>query len=213
MSGTRSLNMEKRRSRILEQARKMLAAGGFDALNLRELADISGITVPTIYNLIGNKAEVLKALVMGAFTTFEEALEEKLPCPSAELPALMMATFVQMIVQDEAYYRATVLASEALEFEPEGHYHYGFAHNPLRKYFNNLCQDAINEGLLKGDIDSALLVEQMIVNHQVALHRWAHYTISLDELRREALKGFYITLAADAADGFHESIVTRLMEL
>ena len=35
MSDTRTSNMEKRRERILEQARTMLAEGGFDALNLR----------------------------------------------------------------------------------------------------------------------------------------------------------------------------------
>ncbi len=213
MLGTRAANMEKRRSRILEQARKMLAAGGFDALNLRELADISGITVPTIYNLIGNKAEVLKALVMGAFATFEVSLEDKLPCRTEELPAVMMSTFAQMMGQDEAYYRATVLASERLELEPEGRYRYGFEHNPLRKLSDKLCQDAKEEGLLRGDIDSAVLVEQMIANHQMALRDWAHHAISLDQLRRQALRGFYIALAADAGDDFHESIVAQLMEL
>ncbi|MFC1579066.1 TetR/AcrR family transcriptional regulator [Pseudomonadota bacterium] len=126
MPDTRTSNMEKRRERILEQARKMLAEGGFDALNLRDLAVRSKITVPTIYNLVGNKAEVLKALVMGGFATFEARLDSRLPCPTEELPALMMQTFAEVVGGDEDAFRATALASERLENESDVHGDYGF---------------------------------------------------------------------------------------
>ena len=92
MPDTRTRNMEKRRERILEQARKMLAEGGFEALNLRDLADVSGVTVPTLYNLIGNKAEILRALVLGGFAEYEAEMEGMTPT-TEELPALMVSTF------------------------------------------------------------------------------------------------------------------------
>jgi len=205
--------MEKRRERILEQARKMLAEGGFDALNLRCLAEVSGITVPTIYNLIGNKAEVLKALVMGAFADFETSLESKLPCPTEQLPALMMSTFADLIARDEGYYRATALANERLENESDEHNDYGFKRAPLRKYAGKLCRDAREEGRLRGEIDSELLVEQMIRNHQVAFRDWAHHVISLEELRKQSLSGFYIALAADAVDDFRNDLAAELKKL
>ena len=213
MSETRTRNMEKRRERILLQARTMLAEGGFEALNLRELAEISGVTVPTIYNLIGNKAAVLKALVLGAFVDFERALEEKLPCATASLPALMAATFAQMISLDEHYYRSTALASERVEIESDGNEDYGFKRGPLRKYAGKLCSDALREGLLRGDIAGEVLVEQMISNHQVAFRDWAHHVISLDELRKQTLRGFYIALAADAVDNFRSYIARELQQL
>lgn len=213
MSDIRTLNMEKRRERILEQARKMLAEGGFDALNLRYLAEASDITVPTIYNLIGNKAEVLKALVMGAFADFEASLENRLPCPTEELPATMMSTFVEMIARDESYYRAAALASERLENESDEHGGYGFKRGPLRKFAGRLCRSAREEGLLLGEIDSELLVEQMIGNHQVAFRDWAHHVISLDELEKQSLRGFYIALAADAVSGFRDNLAVRLKKL
>jgi AcrR family transcriptional regulator len=205
--------MEKRRERILEQAQKMLADGGFDALNLRDLAELSGITVPTIYNLIGNKAEVLKALVMGVFATFETTLESKLPCPTEQLPALMMGTFTQMVGSDEDAYRATALASERLENESDERGDYGFKRAPLRKFAGKLCQDARDEGLLRGAIDSDVLVEQMIGVHQVAFRDWAHRVISLEELGRQSLRGFYVALAADAEDGYRDRIAAALRRL
>lgn len=213
MPDTRTQNMEKRRERILQQARKMLADGGFDALNLRELAEESGITVPTIYNLIGNKAEVLKAMVMGTFADFEALLADKPPRSTAQLPALLMRTFATMIAEDEGYYRAAALASEQLENESGERSNYGFKRAPLRKFAGQLCREAAREGLLKGAIDSAQLVEQMIGNHQIAFRDWAHHVITLDELVKQSLRGFYIVLAADAEDDYRETLVIALKEL
>ena len=213
MSDARAQNMEKRRERILKQARKMLAEGGFDALNLRDLAEVSGITVPTIYNLIGNKAEVLKTLVMGAFADYEASMEDRLPCPTEQLPALMMGTLTEMIARDEDYFRATALASERLENESDEHGDYGFKRAPLRKYAGQLCRDARAEGLLRGEIDSEQLVVQMICNHQIAFRDWAHRVISLEELRKQSLRGFYIALAADAQDAYRDRIAAQLKQL
>lgn len=213
MSDTRSLNMEKRRERILAEARQMLADGGFDALNLRDLAEVSEITVPTIYNLIGNKAEVLKALVMGAFADFEASMEEKLPCPTEERPALMMSTLVELMGGNEDAYRATALATERLEAESDEHGDYGFKRVPLRQYAGTLCADALEDGLLRGEIDSSVLVEQMIGNHQIAFRDWAHRVIPLEGLRKQSLRGFYLALAADAVDDYRARLVTELEKL
>ena len=51
--------MEARRHRILEAARGIIETQGYDTLTMRSLAVESGVTVPTIYNLIGNKEQVL----------------------------------------------------------------------------------------------------------------------------------------------------------
>lgn len=213
MSDTRTINMERRRERILEQARKILAEGGFDALNLRALAMVSAVTVPTIYNLIGNKAAVLKALVMGSFATFEAALETRLPCPTEKLPALMMSIFTEMTQREEDLYRATALAGERLENESEEHGDYGFKREPLMRYAGKLCADARAEGLLRGEIDGQLLAEQMIGNHQMAFRDWAHRVISLDELEKQTLRGFYIALAADAREDYRERLALELRKL
>ena len=71
MHTARSINKQKRRERILTEARTIIAERGFDAFNLRDLAERSALTVPTVYNLIGNKDEILKALILGAFADFE----------------------------------------------------------------------------------------------------------------------------------------------
>ena len=213
MPDTRTLNMEKRRERILVEARQMLAEGGFDALNLRDLAEVSEITVPTIYNLIGNKAEVLKALVMGAFADFEASLENKAPRPVQERPFLMMETFGELVRKDEDAFRATALATERLEVESDEGDDYGFKRAPLRNYFGTFCAEALEAGLLKGDIDAELLVALMIGNHQIAFRDWAHRVISLEDLQKQTLRGVYTALAADASDAYRKTLVQTLRRL
>ena len=53
--GPRSQQMAERRERILEAARGLVERGGYDGLTMRSLATASGVTVPTVYNLIGGK--------------------------------------------------------------------------------------------------------------------------------------------------------------
>jgi len=60
---TRSKNMAKRREAILREARVLIADEGFEALKIRDLAARAGLTVPTIYNLVGGKNEILTVII------------------------------------------------------------------------------------------------------------------------------------------------------
>jgi AcrR family transcriptional regulator len=205
--------MQRRRERILAEARAILAEQGFEALNLRDLADISEVTVPTIYNLIGNKEQVLQALMLGAFGDFEEELEQRLPCPAIELAELMGDTLQSLLARDEAFYRASALANERLESQPSQHGNSGIRRETLRRYMGYLCQVLLDDGLLKGQVSQELLVEQMVSLHQVAFRDWAHRLIDLREFRRTSLQGFYVTLAADATEEYHRQLIEALNQL
>ncbi len=213
MSETRTANMEKRRRRILTQARALISEGGFDTLNLRDLAAASDVTVPTIYNLIGNKTALLKALVMDTFADFEVLLEEQLPCPTGQVPELMMSTLVDMIAKNENFYRSSNLACIRLENEAENPNDYDLKRPTLLAFARKLCRDAKEEGLLRGKIDSESLIELMISNHQIAMRDWAYQMISLDEMRIQSLRGFYVGLAADAQDNFRDKLTRWLKAL
>jgi AcrR family transcriptional regulator len=58
---------EERKQRILEAARLLIADRGYDGVTMRELADKSLVSVPTLYNLFGGKSELLLAAVESYF--------------------------------------------------------------------------------------------------------------------------------------------------
>ena len=66
VSTLRDTNMRKRRERILHAARTLIATDGFEALNVRALAAAAGVTVPTLYNLIGRKEAIVVASLPAA---------------------------------------------------------------------------------------------------------------------------------------------------
>src|SRR5271166_5540453 len=75
LPATRLRNMDARRQRILDEACHLLAGGGTEGLTLRALAENSGVTVPTIYNLVGCKDQVVTSLIAAALDRLEEALQ------------------------------------------------------------------------------------------------------------------------------------------
>ncbi|MFM8940255.1 MAG: TetR/AcrR family transcriptional regulator, partial [Phenylobacterium sp.] len=76
-----------RRDRILAEARALLEAEGFDGLSLRKLAVQARVTVPTIYNLVGGKEQILLELTSDWVAGIEGALSaiaEERPLERAE---------------------------------------------------------------------------------------------------------------------------------
>ena len=58
---------EERKRRILEVARQLIAKHGYDGVTMRDLAEKSLVSVPTLYNLFGGKNELLLGAVESYF--------------------------------------------------------------------------------------------------------------------------------------------------
>lgn len=213
MSSTRQLNMQKRRDRILSEARKIISENGFEAFNLRDLADLSELTVPTVYNLIGNKDQILKELIAGAYAELDEKFSEHPAVTASELPATIAKIMIELLSTQEAYYRATAMASERMEGREEVFGKTGVMRTSLSNVTGNLCERALEDGLLKGNIRQQLMVEQMVPALQLAFRDWAYRLISLEEMRTTLLSALYVGLAADAVDAYRAEITSALTEL
>ncbi len=58
---------EARRAHILSVARDLIEGHGYEGVTMRHLAAASGVSVPTLYNLCGNKDELLHQAVTTGF--------------------------------------------------------------------------------------------------------------------------------------------------
>ena len=63
-----------RRQRILAAARRLIARGGWERLAMRDLATEARVSVPTVYSLVGGKAQLLSALVEAQLSEVARAL-------------------------------------------------------------------------------------------------------------------------------------------
>jgi AcrR family transcriptional regulator len=97
--------MAERRQRILAAARAIVAERGYEALTMRELAQKSRVTVPTLYNLIGGKEAVLAAAVEEQTARFLAAIERRESAsPAGRLLAVVEACARELLALP-AWYR------------------------------------------------------------------------------------------------------------
>jgi AcrR family transcriptional regulator len=101
--------MSERRARILAAARRLITDGGFEGLTMRQLAEVARVSVPTVYNLIGNKYLLLEALVKEQLGEAVAALA-KLPSnlTIAEYIELMPGVAHDVLLANPGYARALI---------------------------------------------------------------------------------------------------------
>ncbi len=211
VGSTRAINMEKRRQRILSVARATLARDGVEGLTVRKLAKEAGITVPTIYNLIGNKDDLLRRLLEELVSRAEQALSEVAEDNPIEATARVVGTLATLFAEDEDFCRAAFRAGQGLERS-------GSSSGALRiwqrsaRIAKRICLDASEAGLLRGDCDPVRIGERAYDSYRIAAIDWLDGVIDAAEFERNALIGFYLCLAADAVPRFRRALMSRIAE-
>ena len=209
---TRAINMEKRRQRILSVARTTVAREGVDGLTVRKLASEAGVTVPTIYNLIGNKDDLLRRLLDELVSRAERALKEVEEDDPIEATARVVGTLATLFAEEEDFCRAALRAGQGLERS-------GSKSSTLRiwqrsaQIAKRICLDASDAGLLRGDCAPERIGERAYDSYRIAAIDWLDAVIDVAEFERNALIGFYLCLSADAVPRFRRALMARIAEI
>lgn len=214
-TSTRSHNMAKRRQRILQHARAVVGTTGYAGLNLRSLAEAAGVTVPTIYNLVGNKRQILIELQAELMGELERKLDERRDSSALEMAEAIVMESTRMFATGDDSFRAALLAQEQLEQSDEGlpvtlprHLMRRSERLPERA-----CERGIEDGQLHGAIPPSTLAGQMFRSYRIACRDWAYRKIGIEQFKAQALLGVYVTLAADATDAFHAELLKKIHEV
>jgi AcrR family transcriptional regulator len=101
--------MAERRERILAAAREIIATSGYAAFSMRDLARHSRVTVPTIYNLIGSKDEVLFAAVEEQIARFVAGIEQAGDASPVEQILSVHQSCVRELLRLPRYYRSLLM--------------------------------------------------------------------------------------------------------
>lgn len=207
-NATRSANMSRRRERILATAREIIAESGFDALSIRELARRADITVPTIYNLIGNKAAVIAQLFDDTISPFEHLQYIGGDADPLGSPERFFDELIESLSDNESYHRAEFIARERLS---EAGDEMAIAiHQRVVQIAIEACEQARTAGLLRGSINARQLGELIDQQVRLAFHDWAHGGIDINTFKHRLLAGTYLCLAADASADYHAGFIEKL---
>jgi len=182
-----------RRERILEAAREIIAERGYEGLTMRDLAVLSRVTVPTLYNLVGGKDAVLFAAVEEQTERFVRAIESSRGrSPAAGAIAVADAS-VRELLRQPRYYRTllrllyTSDAAEPVSRE---------VNRALREQFADAIDALDQAGDLAAWIDRKTLAERLGAHLGLVSLEWAGGTYSAETFRAVALFDASTTLLA-----------------
>lgn len=208
---TRQVNKELRRQKILGVARELIASKGFDAFTISELADKSGVSIPTVHNLFGKKNDIVLELFRDLVARIDQVLAE----PDLVDPISSTEAFIDNLLElyssDEVFYRAAFLGGERL-----GLFEHEMSDGIFRKSLEvarRLCISARDNGYLEGNIGAAQMAEQLFNTQRMARQDWVSGYIGLEAYRKQVLLGMLITYAADATPEFHGQLCKKIEEL
>ena len=208
---TRQANKALRKQKILDEARELITSQGFEAFTLSELAQRAGVSIPTIHNLFGKKQEVFEALCGEMVVKVNEAVSDPDLTDPIDAVGVYIENLLALYQSDEAFYRAAFVAGERTGL---------FEHQLPTGIFNRslniarqICQNGVDHGYLKGDIDTDWLAEQLFGCQRLARQDWVNGYIDLERYRLQVLIGMYMTFAADATPAFRKRLLAGIDQL
>lgn len=211
-AGLRERNVEVRRQQILQAARVLLSRGGLAALSMRKLAEEASLSVNTLYNLWGNREEILRALTLDARDRMEPSLPKNASPddPIDYCRSLVRATVRETCRQHE-FFRPMILAW--LEGEIAGH---PSPVEPMAHSIHILSQ-VIRTARKRGFLERPLKPEQVAwqIHHgaQFASIQWALGRIDDAHFEARALYGLNLAFLGLVPEEHRPEIRTKLMGL
>jgi AcrR family transcriptional regulator len=211
----REANVAARRQRILESARSLLAQAGQDGLSMRRLAKEADLSVTTLYNLVGSREDILRALIEDSAEHFESTVT--VPESIGDSLARTMKAFdsvLDHLVADAAVLQPLIVANIATgygeELRKEEH---GLFLRGARNTVRQCLLDALAEGQIRDVVSLEFLEGQFYASLELALDRWAFGLVDEDELRVKGLWGAYLTLLAVASPENRPQLENELQKL
>lgn len=190
-----------RRERILSAARRIIEIEGVGSLTMRRLADEASLTPPTLYNLVGSREDILRALFVMALDALDARLAE-LPAQARgfERAVRIVTASVEIFTASPATYRPAIAAllSDHLENGPAPRAQATWSR--CRDLQTAACHQALDEGDLAGQIDSAWLGDEILTAYTAALRGWVMGDLSATQFRARALHGLFVCLLSDATE-------------
>ncbi len=195
--------MKRRRERILEAAREIIGQHGFEGLTMRQLAAASDVTVPTVYNLVGSKEEVLFAAVEEQTARFVNAIESSRSRSPAAGALAVVEACVRELLRRPRYYRSLLLLMFTSESASEVRHEVNGA---LRSQFARAVADLDAAGALEPWVDREALARRLAALLSIGSLQWASGAISGEALRASALYDISVFLLGVCRGGSRRAL-------
>jgi AcrR family transcriptional regulator len=203
-------NKAERRARIVAAARRLIAEHGYEALNMRALADAARVSVPTLYNLFGSKHAILAAEMEDDFRSVAGALDMKKRGDAVERAATLLQAGIKNLVAVPGYSRQLVQVMLTSRETDE-------LRHSIEDSYVALMAGNLRAGQADGELadwfDADVLARQMFFTFMMVVLGWARGEVDDDGLREVAIYGQCMLLIGVARGDTHARLLERVRRL
>jgi len=179
---------------------------------MRRLADTAGLSVTTLYNLIGGRGEIVATLWDDGVDEMRSILERDVPLEDPiQWCRAIVTVSVEKIVHAEAIFRplAELLHTDGfrnvVDNRDVSRQAAGLQSTGIRA--------AIDQGLLRDTLDPDELGKQIFHGWAGAFHLWSHGLLDEAGFENRALYGLYVALLGVASEGLRPQVEAELHKL
>lgn len=198
--GIREKGKARRKQQIIQAAKRLLAAGGIEALSTRKLAEEAELSVHTLYALVGSKNKILEAVMEDNHNrVLADILAINAQHPIEQIFAILDSTY-QIIAEDSAAQKP--LMRVLMTLFDQGRL------NPVpwwmmaqeKDWMTHAVAEATRLGLLMPDFPSVVIADMLMRIYLANLRDYLFDKTSLDAFRDSATFDFWFCLSNIAAD-------------
>lgn len=187
-------NKEKRRARILKEARNLITRDGVNHLRVRELAERSGVATATLYNLFGGKdGLIMEALQEDYLERFRYA-----PTPDAQpSPAELLLQLIDVSSKDAKGSPENTEAVMLYYFgQSEDSHLRAVTHDAVKSFFAAIINEIDQRGDLVDWADIDAVADDLVSSTYAVLFKWIQGHLSKRQLKSRLLQVAALPLIA-----------------
>jgi AcrR family transcriptional regulator len=199
MAGLRDLNKARRRDAILDATVTLFSQRPAEVVTTEEIAALAGVAPATVYNLIGTRDDVVRAVVSRILAELAESLSALEPTDPIAAAQLIVDQTVEAFVADSAAFR------QIIRLAPRGSSPRPDLVDPSEFQVAAMRQ-AQRLGIIRADVDAGGLGRQIYLSYAGAMHLWSVGRLDDAGFLVAARHGLFAALAAAATDDHREQL-------
>ena len=204
----REQNKSDKRGQIIKAARELMRIRSSTGFSMRQLADASGVSLATPYNLFGSKQGIISAVMDTDLDDFKDRL---LSIDSNPIDRIfnLVSVSSQLFAEQPNYDKTGALALNR-ETDKTLKSNFGLPRQALMKH---LVQQAIQHEYISPRMNADSLSITLSMQFYSWIQLWANDQITLKELETRGHYTFAVTLAGAATEAAREALLDQIIQL
>jgi len=209
MTTVREQGKARRKEAIIQAAKKLLAQGGMEALSTRKLAEEAGLSVHTLYALVGSKEEILDAVMEDNHNrVLSDILQINEEHPIEQIFAIVDSTY-SIIAEDSAAQKPLMRVLMTLYYEGNLNPRPWWLLAQEKGWMESAVAEAIRRKLLRPDFPASVIADMLMKIYLANLREYLFDQVSLKRFRDAAIAEFWLCLMGLATDDLRATYLKR----